>query len=199
MIATTTYKSVSSHQDNSRMLLSHCCLNQLVHREPCSCITMEQMARCLASPQLYDSNLPLLFVEVTTLLVEICQMSVIYSPFAMAGAENIVNTTFDVTSGALCFGSVHDILKSAAGRSKWHRLPVHVWRNHQDQPKGETVISHLLKSPPFPEQLGPYSISEHVLNAENIQSASRLPTTKRRRRSGAAAVSTPRIRRCYPV
>lgn len=53
-------------------------------------------------------------------------MSVIYSHFAMAGAENIVNTTFDVTSGALCFGSMHDILKSAAGRSKWHRLPVHV-------------------------------------------------------------------------
>jgi hypothetical protein len=32
----------------------------------------------------------------------------------MAGAENIVNATFEVTSGALCFGSLHDILKGAA-------------------------------------------------------------------------------------
>lgn len=35
-------------------------------------------------------------------------------PVAMAGAETIVSATFDVTSGALCFGSLHDILQGAA-------------------------------------------------------------------------------------
>jgi hypothetical protein len=35
-------------------------------------------------------------------------------PFAMAGAETIISATFDITSGALCFGSLHDILQGAA-------------------------------------------------------------------------------------
>lgn len=35
-------------------------------------------------------------------------------PFAMASAETIVSATLDVTSGALCFGSLGDILQGAA-------------------------------------------------------------------------------------
>jgi hypothetical protein len=35
--------------------------------------------------------------------------------------------------------------------------------------EGETVINIFQKPPPFPEQPGPYSISEHVLKAEDVQ------------------------------